>query len=231
MQQTKDKLIFQTGAVSILHKKHLNLFYLGITETLKNLKNSCLADKETCEKCSNNFLDYRPCEFDEIINEINKMAIVGLYHMWERNLKELLIYGSEGRNSNKTDIDKYSLKDLKNTFEECPQSSSILIDLFKVLEKYATLTNAIKHGSGVSMNKLEKSYPCFFYNETNKGTPMPVEDEECYMQMAVEPLVTEENIQELYETLMQFWDNVPSQLILENNAFEIVKSKRKQNVK
>lgn len=39
MVQIENKLIYQTGAVGILHKKHLKLFYLGITETLKNLKN------------------------------------------------------------------------------------------------------------------------------------------------------------------------------------------------
>ena len=231
MVQIENKLIYQTGAVGILHKKHLKLFYLGITETLKNLKKSCLTNEESCEKCNSNFLDYRPCEFDEIINEINKIAIVGLYHMWERNLKELLIYGSEGKNPNKKDVDKYSLQDLKNTFNQCQQCSSILIDLFDSLEKYATLTNAIKHGSGPSMKKLEKLYPCFFYNETNKGTLMHFEDGDYYMQIAVEPLVTETNIQELYDILMLFWDNVPTQLELEHNAFETVKSKRNLNVR
>lgn len=213
-------LSYNTGMVSILHKKNIKQLMIGIRETVKQLKCSCLNDTSNCETCSKKYLDYRPCEFEEVLNEIHKVAIVGLYHIWERNLKELLICGANPKHDNTANCANLSFQQIRTLFEADSTNREGLQRIFDALEKYSLLTNAIKHGLGRSMKLLQDTYPQYFYNETNKGKLLIIDGEKCYEQIAIEPLVTENDIEDLYNNLMEFWDKVPKQLTFSSELLE-----------
>lgn len=201
------ELIYQTGKVKLLHKRELCFLKTSIDETIKSLKNSYLGDKDVCIKLLDNVPKYHSHNFEEVLNEMRKVFIVGLYHMWERNLKELLIKGSGLHCLQLNKIDRFSINEIIKIFDN-KNSSNELKETFDYLRKYSNLNNAIKHGPTSSQfKKLYKDYGEFFkLDELN--------NDEYFSNFAIEPIVTEEHINELYDNLMKFWDNVSDNLIL-----------------
>lgn len=185
---------YPTKGVNLMHIKKLKLFYIAMTESFQNLENSWLKD---CPNQPTTYLDYGKHDFNELINETRKVAIVGLYHIWERNLKELLIKGGNPQGLNKEKVKGWAFDKINSLFMTSKDYTTYYKDYFDTIVKYSTLTNAIKHGEGRSMDKLFKDYPEFFYKKSD-------------IVDADEPLVSQDHITELYETLTQFWENIPN---------------------
>ena len=79
-------------------------------------------------------------------------------------------------------------------------------DLISTIRKYSVLTNAIKHGIGLSLNDLETNYPEFFY----PSKEYTKKSKEGYVsEYARPPLVTKEHFEELYASLLEFWKEIP----------------------
>ena len=218
------ELVYQTGTVKIIHKRWLSMTKAGIDECIKNLKNSYLNNEKSngIKLCSCDF-KYYSFEFEEILNEIRKISIIGLYHTWERHLKMLLIHGSTPETKCTKKIDKFSVEQIIAIYSQKENCNIELCETFDYLRKYSTLNNAIKHGSGSSFTKLYKNYKEFFYDETYLES---LSDEEFFSNTADPPIVTEEHIQELYDILIKFWDNNPKILKVNLNFIEDLSKKR-----
>jgi len=199
-------LVYKTGIVSMLHKRRLCFLKVGIDENIRKLKQSYLNNKR-CEqlKFPESELKYSYCDFEEVLNEIRKISIVGLYQMWERNLKELLVYGCWPEYKDAKVIDKFGIEKIISLFENSSECSATLKETFYYLKKYSILNNAIKHGPGKSFDKLITNYQEFFYNDD-------LSDEEFIINHVIEPIVKEEHINELYNNLIKFWENIPDKL-------------------
>ena len=187
-------ILYQTKGVNLMHIKKLKLFYIAMTESFQNLENSWLKD---CPNQPTTYLDYCKNDFNELINETRKVGIVGLYHIWERNLKELLIHGGNPQGLNKDKVKGWAFDKINLLFMTSKDYTVYYKDYFDIIVKYSTLTNTIKHGEGRSMDKLFKNYPEFFYKKSDTVD-------------ADEPLVSQDHIKELYKTLTQFWENIPN---------------------
>ena len=218
------ELVYQTGIVKILHKRWLSMTKAGIDECIKNLKNSYLNSEESngIKLCSCDF-KYYSFEFEEILNEIRKISIVGLYHTWERHLKMLLIHGSTPETKCTKIIDKFGIEKIIAIYKQDENCNKGLHETFDKLRKYSTLNNTIKHGTGFSYTKLYKNYKEFFYDETYLES---LNDEEFCTNTANPPIVTEEHIQELYDILIKFWNNNPKILKVNLNFIEDLAKKK-----
>ena len=117
MNDKIEKLTYHTGSLKDIHKMWICHIKVGINETIKNLKNSYLKTTTECIQIPDSVFKYYPFQFEKIFNEIRKICIVGLYHTWERNIKELLIFGSTPKDKQTRIIDKFGIEKLIKIFE------------------------------------------------------------------------------------------------------------------
>lgn len=193
--------------VKIIHIHELSLYNILMQKTFKYIKEETLS----LENIKDAPLQYCNDDFDLVINELRKTFIVGLYHLWFQELQAYLINGGDAINNKTRNIEKTSSEKILDLFDKEPS----LLTTIPVLKKYAVLANAIKHGQGGSFNRLYKNYKEFFYPHYEYTKTIEIEGEKYIDERAKEPLVTEANVNELYDAVIGFWDNVPDNITID----------------
>jgi hypothetical protein len=103
--------------------------------------------------------------------QVTGLAIAGLYHLWERCLKEFLVgevkhcekLAHEDHEKLRGHIRKSNFIDLKNILQQLSWSIDPE-DFYADLDILRLVTNVIKHGDGDSCKKLLKREPAMFYD-------------------------------------------------------------------
>ena len=190
---------YKIGEISLTNLKKLNLYYYTLSEAFKNLQNSSL---KNCSFSIEGFIDYNKDNFSDVINEMRKVMIVGLYHLWEKDIKTLLLNDVNNQSISAKKIEQWSFGDIVSLFKFVSDDTKHFIDIFDLIKKYSTLTNAIKHGEGNAMNKLKNGYPEFISRKTS------------------DIFIEEVHLQEFYETLVQFWESNPDSIVFDYEGFK-----------
>lgn len=193
--------------VSIVHIYELSLYKIAMHKTFEYIKEETLS----LENIKDAPLQYCNDDFDLVINELRKTFIVGLYHLWFQELQAFLVFGGNKTNNKKKKVETTPAKDILNLFD----TEDSLSEIIPILRKYAILTNAIKHGYGNSFDELYKNYKEFFYPHNEYTKTIDFEGEEYINERAKEPLVTESNVNELYDAVIGFWNNVPDNITID----------------
>lgn len=190
---TSNIVNYPISYVKIIHIHELSLYKVVMQKTFEYIKEETLP----LGNIKNAPLQYCNDDFDLVINELRKTFIVGLYHLWFQELQAFLVFGGDKTNNKKKKVEKTSAKDILNLFDKEDSLSKFI----PILRKYAILTNAIKHGYGNSFDELYKNYKEFFYPYYEYTKTLDIEGEKYVDERAKEPLVTETNVNELYNAV------------------------------
>lgn len=135
--------------------------------------------------------------------------VVGLYHIWEQQIKSFLhfIYNIDiYKNANyRVILNTYKAQD---------------VDLEKIrgcgkINELRRLANMLKHGDGEDKEKLEGIKPELFKVEDDYWMPASYENEEynyCSTLNEISVVITKEYIEEYKNALLEFWSDIPSYL-------------------
>ena len=192
--------------VSWFHIEKLNIFYTALNASLKNLK------KELNRlPISKSPLEYREYLFNEVLNEMRQTSIVGIFHLWLRNLQEFLAISGNFDNMKKRKLLNSKSEDILNLFINDEELRSLI----PILEKYGYLVNTIKHGIGFSFKKLQHLYPEFFVEPGEYKEELILDGESYDSTIAMPPYVLQNHIDEFYKTAKNFWQNIPEKLVID----------------
>lgn len=142
------------------------------------------------------------------------LIIVGMLHTWERRLRSFLTNESRyWQKIFKPEIKDYLEKkpiDVIFTFFNCMGWNIKNEPFYQNLHALILLVNAYKHGSGSSLEKLLKKYPKYIKIEYQNiqiiNFPNILDD--CYFEL------NDEVIEELSNSIIQFWEKLPKELYL-----------------
>lgn len=204
-QRSENMIVnYPIKCVQVFHISTLETFNKGTLNVLQYLEQQIPA--------SNNNEFY---EKKLVLNEMTKSLTVGLFHLWLHNLQEFLYMGGDAINKYKKNMCHASCSKILSLFKE-----EEIYGLRDTLIKYSTLVNAIKHGIGPSYDDLSKNYREFFYPSSFYSI---TDSEDFLVEYAFEPLVTPDNYNELYSTLLLFWKNIPQTICIDFNKLKDVK--------
>lgn len=132
--------------------------------------------------------------------ELAILGFVSTYHMWERQLKELLLEQQEQQN-----IDIPNQQKAENMVRygkralSCVFGISIPKAFWIELDKARIVVNAFKHGPGKQFDAAMKKHPDFFFKPEDKRHP---------------PVVTISLVQlrRLIKIVADFWEDIPREI-------------------
>jgi hypothetical protein len=189
--------------VSIVHIEKLKMFYAGIMAGFKHLK----TELDSLPVVRNG-LGYNPEFYNRVLNEMRKNAIVGLFHLWLRELQHFLAIGGDVINKNKNVFLNKGHEFILGLFANERELAPIIY----ILEKYGCLTNVIKHGLGNSFEKLSDE---FLYEPDEYKESIVIDGEAYDSSVAEAPFVLQSHIDELYNATIQFWEKVPETFVVD----------------
>ena len=149
----------------------------------------------------------------EMRNSIRMSIIAGLFHEWEKNLRQWLVdevqhwhYGEEA----KSIIWKKNVSELFELLESFgwPLKSA---PYFKDLDACRLIVNVYKHGEGNSLNELDQSYPQFLDHpfEEMRGTLGKMWFSPSYEYLRVE----DDDLEAFSDAILRFWKDVPNNVL------------------
>lgn len=204
-----NKIKYEIDSRSFEYLKHLDLFYFIISEIFKLLDNSDVSILKNTSFNVEGYLDYNKEDFPKIINQIKKIMVIGLYHKWEKDVKDILLSKTNNIDIQNA-IKNIGFNGIQNLFRTSKDYKQSFSHLFAALEKYSNLINAIKHGDGRSRDKLYNTSPEFFAIGHNGKKNID------------DIIISDELFSNLYETLVQFWQANPCEAVID---CEILKTK------
>lgn len=141
-------------------------------------------------------------ELNFVRGQLIGLAIAGLYHLWERLLKEFL---SRELAENTEKIQNLNFPDIVSLLEDFGwelRSESYFCDL----ETLSLVANTIKHGDGRSCKELAERKPDFFWPEAmaSMKSHFPVRAENLQMEPKQFDLFS--------RTVSAFWEGFPEHL-------------------
>ncbi len=149
--------LYMPEHLSFFKKKAEKIFELFSEETLEKEKIEELPDfQENPEKWSDALAE-KEYEQRFVKYEYTKLLILGLYSLWETDIKSFL-YKHPLHNEEKEKVKKFSFKEINELFSE----NVSLRESFKEIKVLSRIANIIKHGDGVSLTSLCKCDPSFF---------------------------------------------------------------------
>lgn len=205
-RETRNIVEYNIKNVAVVHIADLNVFYTAINASLKNLKKEL--DKQAVSKAP---LGYRKDLFNEVLNKMRQNALVGMFHLWLRNLQEFLAISGDAINDKKFIMLDKGHEFILGLF----QTDKTLAQYIPILTKYGCLANAIKHGLGNSFDKLKCNYNEFLYPPTEYNETVIINGEKMEVLSVDAPYVLEKHIDEFYITAKNFWQNIPEKLVID----------------
>ncbi|MCT9385869.1 hypothetical protein KTI22_16715 [Acinetobacter baumannii] len=144
-----------------------------------------------------------------LLNEMRDQTLLsvlaGMYHQWDKALREWM--AKETRHwGGKNVVYKIWKIDIGKIFDlfEVMGWKIRQENFFEKLDACRLIVNIYKHGNGDSLNELRKNYPFYFYDyEENRFEIDGWFDHTCIS-------LTNENLKEFYESILEFWQNIPN---------------------
>lgn len=197
-RKISDQITYTIGFVRIVHLEYINEYYRAAKKSLIYLE---------CTLNENGIGTYKYNAAISSLNEIRKALIVGMFHLWLHNLQELLTMGENEFHINKSKFMNWGFDRISSIFKD-----KIDNNLIDIIRKYAVLTNTIKHGLGKSFSDLQQNYPEFFY-PSKEYSKIDMNGYLC--EFSNPPLVSKEHFEELYSTLIKFWEIIPDKITID----------------
>lgn len=201
-----EKITYPIKLVQVVHITFLNEYYKGANKSLAYLEREIKKMEKDDNVCMGNY-DIAI----STLNEMRKALIAGIFHLWLHNLQEYFTMGGDEFHPNKKIFTTIGFDSIMKVFKNISDKN-----LIKTIKKYSLLTNAIKHGIGKSLVTLRTNYSEFFYPSEEYTTKC---DEGYISEYAREPLVTKKHFEELYFSLIKFWENIPDRLVIDIQEF------------
>lgn len=149
----------------------------------------------------------------EMRNNVRLSIIAGLFHEWEKNLRQWLVdeiqhwhYGED----TKSTIWKKNVSDLFELLESFGWPLKCA-SYFKDLDACRLIVNVYKHGEGNSLNGLDQSYPKFLDHpfEEMRGIVGETWFSPSYEYLKVE----DDDLEAFSDAILQFWKDVPENVL------------------
>ncbi len=205
-RETRNIVEYNLATVAVVHIADLNVFYTAIKASLNNLKKKL--DNLPVSKSP---LEYRGYLFNEVLNKMRQNALVGMFHLWLRNLQEFLAISGDAINDKKFIMLDKGYEFILGLF----QTDKNLEQYIYIIAKYGCLVNVIKHGFGKSFDKLKRNYSEFLYPPAEYDETIIINGEKIKVIGVNAPYVLEKNIKEFYEASKGFWQNIPEKLVID----------------
>lgn len=161
-------------------------------------------------------------EFYTLLSEMRDQTylsvVAGMYHQWDKQFRQWLVYEANHwckHNKIKKEIWKVDigkLFSLMQSFGWDIESRSY----FKVIEGCRLVVNVYKHGEGSSLDKLRTDYPKYLKNGFNISSHQNNSSDKRYLNYT-DLKVNDEQIQELSDAILAFWNDVPEKLLKQEN--------------
>lgn len=147
----------------------------------------------------------------ELGEQIRLSIAAGMYHAWEKQLKNWMIKELRHWHSGEKVVDAFQ----KNDFSQ-------LIDLFESLgwsvkdnaychkiNECRLVANVYKHGDGTAFNELKKNYPEYLSSAYNSNSP----NDRLFYYIDHESLrVSNDQLDVFSNAIISFWENVPENI-------------------
>ncbi len=202
MQKRKQITIFVNSFgymldhLSFFKKKAKQVFDLFSEETLEKERQEELPDfQENPEKWSNALAE-KEYEQNFTKYEYTKLLILGLYSLWERDIKNFL-YNHPLLDDEKEKINKFSFREINELFSK----NISLKESFEKIKVLSLVANVIKHGDGISLERLYKCPSSFFIYPSDFSDKL--KDSAKYGFR-----VSEKDFFCFYDVLQNFWVNL-----------------------
>lgn len=163
-------------------------------------------------------------EFYQLLSEMQERTqfgvIGGMYHEWDKKLREWLSSELRGWHRGKNVVkaiwmaDISSVFDLLHVFGFDPR----VVAGYERLDAMRLVVNVFKHGDGTSLDELKEKYPEF--------VPDPLGDAGEYRSCFLDHTnmkVTDEHIGQFSEAILSFWEAVPKEMWFKQEEIEVPK--------
>lgn len=154
-------------------------------------------------------------EFYQLLSDMRDTTqlsvVAGMYHEWDKQFRKWLIeevrhwHRGEQVTARMWSVDVGKIFDLLASFEWDIRSKGY----FRKLDACRLVVNVFKHGEGSSLDELKEKYPAYLSN--------PLKDLGDYDDMEwldhTNLSVNNEQIQRFSEAIIDFWNDVPSEIL------------------
>lgn len=157
-------------------------------------------------------------ELSELKDQVRLSIVAGMYHKWEKQLREWLV--NEARHWNKYEILKskiwlISIADIFDMFEKF--GWNIFNEQFyKEIDACRLVVNVFKHGNGNSLNDLKQKYPEYIVDPLQSNNHITNREYLDYTNLEL----SDKQLQEFSDAITGFWESIPDNIFISQiNSF------------